>query len=273
MAFTPTDIANRALDASGVDFTLGDLEEGTRPAQVCLRAYGECVRSLHRSANWDFARKTAQLALLADATGQTAGVGTVVPIPWLYEYAYPTDCMKARFLPQTMPTPGAVPLMTGLAQVATDKIRPAPFVVATDPNYPPDLNAAYWEVQGVSPAGRTVILTNVAGASLVYTGLMLYPSVWDPQFTAAMIAFLASEVALPLNKDKKFGAQMRNQNIAIAKKKIEEARLSDGNEGAYSINREASWISARSGGSPWAGGDGNPWGGDSPITFSDGSAY
>lgn len=275
MAFTPTDIANRALDAAGVDFTLGDIEEGTRPGQVCLRAYGDCLRALLRSVNWDFARKTADLVLLADASGQTSNVGTVVPTPWVYEYAYPTDCLKARFVPQNFAYSGSVPLMTGLQPANSAKPQPASFLVATDFNYPPNLTGNYWELHGVSPSGQTVILTNVASAKLVYTALMIYPNVWDAQFMEAMIAYLASEIALPLAKDKKFGMQLRNQNILICKKKIEDARLTDGNEGTYSINREASWISARNGGAPmWAGADGaSPWGADSPITFSDGSAY
>lgn len=273
MAYTPTDICNRALDACGVDVSIGDIEEGTRPADACLRAYMECLTALLRTANWDFARKTADLVLIADATGQTAGVGTVVPIPWVYEYAYPVDCMKARFVPQNGPLQGSVPLMAGLTQIAGQRLRPAPFVVATDYNYPPDLGANYWEVQGNSPAGRTVILTNVAGAQCVYTSLQIYPSVWDSLFTSAMVAYLASEVALPLAKDKRMGLQMRNQNIAICKAKVMEARLADGNEGATSVNREASWIAARNGGLPLGMDAGNPWGADAPIAFSDGSSY
>ena len=92
---SPTAIANQSLDAAGITFTLGDIEEGTRSAQVCLRAYRHCLQQLLRAAHWNFARKQAQMELLADASGQTPNVGTIVPAPWTYEYAYPPDCMKA----------------------------------------------------------------------------------------------------------------------------------------------------------------------------------
>jgi hypothetical protein len=88
---TPASIANQALDAigRGGDIVIGDLTEGTREAKVILRAYSQCLRQLLRSANWDFARKQAPLVLLADQTGQTPNVGTIVSATnWLYEYAY-----------------------------------------------------------------------------------------------------------------------------------------------------------------------------------------
>jgi len=291
----PTDIANQALDAVGIDVSLGDLEDGTRPAQVCLRAYRQCLMQLLRAAHWDFARKTAPLTLLADATTNTPNVGTLVPVPWLYEYAYPIDCMKARFVPwNPLQNPGApagnialpqVPLSPGLGQQPPtgQRLRPARFTVATDFNYPPIQGQVTWEVQGVSPQGRTVVLTNVKQAQLVYTALMLYPSVWDPLFRAAMVAYLASEVALPLSKDKKFGLQLRAEQIKIAKEKITQARITDGNEGWYTTSHIPDWMTARNTGgvAGYGGGglgalDGSPgvlgyvW---DAIGFADNSAY
>ena len=93
------DVVNQVLDAAGVDFTISDLEEGTLPAQKVLRAYGQCRDQLLRSANWAFARKEMHLTMLADATGQTPNVSTMTVLPWVYEYALPDDCMKARFVP------------------------------------------------------------------------------------------------------------------------------------------------------------------------------
>lgn len=292
----PADIGNQALDAAGFDMTIGDLQEGTRPAQVLLRNYGQCLRQLLRAANWDFARKTADLVLLADATGQTANVGSIVPVPWVYEYAYPIDCMKVRFIPwnygqvQGIP-PGNIqtpttPLTTGAApSVATGRrLRPARFVIATDPNYPPAPRQAFWTVQGESPTGRTVILTNVKSAKIIYTALMQYPSVWDSLFREAMVAYLASQVAMPLATDKKFGMQMRKDNIEIAKMKIQEARRVDGNEGFYSSDISVDWMNTRRvGNRDWGGLGGLGWsddtgpggygGGWDSISFADGTAY
>jgi hypothetical protein len=291
----PADVANQALDAAAVEHTIGDLEEGTRTAQVLLRAYSQCLRQLTRAANWDFCRATSDLMLLADATGVNPLVGSLVPTPWIYEYAMPPDCMKVRFIPwnygqnPAIPTgniqiPTAIPLTTGQgAPISTgQRLRPARFVVATDPNYPPQAGQLYWEVQGESPQGRTVILTNVQNAKIIYTRLMIYPSVWDALFREAMVAYLASQIALPLAKDKKMGMQLRKENIELAKMKIKEARVVDGNEGFYSSDIKVDWMQTRRVGG-WGSGRGG-WGdgGDGPggfgggwdsVSLADGSAY
>ncbi len=291
----PADVANQALDAAGVEHTIGDLEEGTRTAQVTLRAYSQCLRQLLRAANWDFARKTSPLLLLADATGQTPLVGSMVPVPWIYEYAYPIDCMKVRFIPwnygqyPSVPTgniqiPTTIPLTTGQGtpQSTGQRLRPARFVVATDPNYPNPPGQLFWEVQGESPQGRTVILTNVKDAQIIYTAMMNYPSVWDSLFREAMVAYLASQIALPLAKDKKMGMALRKENIELAKMKIKEARVVDGNEGFYSSDIKVDWMQARRTGG-WGSSRGG-WGdgGDGPggfgggwdsCSFADGTAY
>lgn len=296
----PQDIANQALDAAGVDFTIGDLEEGTRPAQVLLRAYGQCLRQLLRGANWDFARRTAPMTLLGDATGQTPNVGNQVIVPWLYEYSYPTDCMKVRFIPWNGPgllppvpptniqTP-QVPLYTGEnpSPQTGQRLRPARFTIATDPNYPPAPGQITWEVQGVSPESRTVVLTNVKQALCVYTALILYPSVWDSLFRAAFVSYLASEIALPLAKgaEKKFALEIRSQLIAAVKSKLSAARAVDGNEGWYSTDISVDWMQARrSGGYGGGFGGSGAWGagfgecgvlgyGWDSVGFCDGSAY
>lgn len=300
MSSLPQDIANQALDAAGVDFTIGDMEEGTRPAQVLLRAYGQCLRQLLRGANWDFARKTAPMTLLADASGQTANVGSQVPVPWLYEYSYPTDCMKVRFIPWNgpglvSPPPPSniqlppVPLLTGQGNgqqpLTGQRLRPARFVIATDFNYPPPPGQITWEVQGVSPEGRTVVLTNVKQALCVYTALMLYPSVWDVLFRAALVSYLASEVCLSLHKDKKLALALRPQLIAAVKEKLAEARRVDGNEAFTNTTMSVDWMQYRNSGG-WRGNTGSfgpdgGFGGDcgvfgygwDSVGFSDGSAY
>lgn len=292
----PDDICAQALDAIGSEVEFANIEDGSRQSNVLLRAYRQCLMQLLRAAHWDFARKTAPLVLLADATGNTANVGTQVPVPWYYEYVYPTDAMKARFVPwnvnQTPATPPGniaipttVPLLTGLGQqpLTGQRLRPARFTVATDFNYPPPPGQITWEVQGVSPQGRTVILTNVKNAQLVYTALMLYPSVWDPLFRGAFVAYLASEVALALTKDKKFGLTLRAEQIKIAQQKITQARITDGNEGWYTNDISVDWMRFRNtGGGFGAWGGGGGFGSDGPgclgygwdsCSFADGSAY
>lgn len=212
------------------------------------------------------ARKQAPLVLLADATGQTANVGTLVPAPWTYEYQYPIDCMKVRFVPWNQQSINAgipagniqsppTPLTTGMTQQnAGQRLVPARFLVATDFNYPEPPGQITWEVQGVSPEGRTVILTNVQNAQVVYTALMRYPSVWDALFRAAFVSYLASEIALPLSRDKKLGMALRNDQIRIAKEKIMQARVTNGNETWSSSDLSVDWMQTRSVGGSWYGG-------------------
>jgi hypothetical protein len=290
--YLPTDIANLALDAIGSEIVLGDIEDGVRTAQVCLRSYRECFVQLLRGAHWQFARKQAPLLLLGDATGQTPNVGTAIIPPWIYEYAYPNDCAAVRFIPfQPAPltTSGNIslqstPLMTGLAAPPGQfsRLRPARFLIARDSNYPPQAGQQIeWQVQGVSPQGRTVICTNVPNASAVYTSVVLYISEWDALFRGAMIAYLASAIALPLSKDKKLGIELRRDQIAIAKSKIEQARIADGNETWSSSDIPVDWMSFRNYGSSnmrsLMGGD-HGFGdglfcGWSSVQFADGSCY
>lgn len=281
MSSLPADVANQALDAAGIDFTIGDLEEGTRPAQVMLRAYGQNLRQLLRAANWNWARREVDLVLLADATGQTPLVGSIVPAgEFIYEYAYPIDAAKIRFIPwhpgtnpgipagNIVPANNTAPLTTATPLRVGHRIIPAKFIIANDANYPPPPGQALSEVQGQSPSGRVVILCNVQNAKCIYTTTVFYPSMWDPLFREALVALLASVVALPLAKDKRFGMQMRKDNLEIAKAKIKEARVVDGNESVASSDIAVDWMRMRRSGGWGAsrggygdvGGQGGGWG-------------
>ena len=255
---TPTAIGNQVLDACGVHKTLGDIESGTDEANVILRAYRQNLQQLLRAAHWGFARRQSPLVLLADASGQTANVGTQVQTPWNYAYAWPNDCMKARFVPwnpfglDTTSTPtGNIAIPTtpvgpvGL-QVPQVRLIPARFLVGTDPNYPAAPGVAYDQVQGTSPGGSTVIMTNVKNASLVYTSNIVWPSLWDSQFRQALVAMIASNVVLRLQPDVKVGMALRKDNIAIAMGAIKAARITDGNEAGFAnTDHIPDWLTTR----------------------------
>lgn len=278
MANLPQDIWNQALDQAAIDFVIGDPNEGTKPAEACRRNYRTLRRSLLRAAHWDFARASVPMLLLADATGQTPNVGRIVPQPWNYEYALPTDSLKVRFVPWTnyatpggqipqgniVPPDNSVPLTGGLNAPPVNQLQqvPARFLVTQDSNYIPDLtNVEWWEIEGVSPTGRVVICTNVYMANVVYTRDVVYPNMWDDLFRTAMVALLAQEIAVPLAKDKKEGMAMRNQNIAIAKEKISAARATNANEGWVNTDHVPDFIRVRNTGS-WGNQFGNnQWGG------------
>lgn len=293
---TPSDLVNRALDAAGADTIIGDIEDGSPESNVALRHYAPVLRQLLRAAPWDMARKQAPLFLLADATGQTANVGTRVPAPWIYEYAYPTDCVRVRFVPLNPQNTGgsapagniALPTTPSTTAGSTpplnqNRLVPAPYLVTTDDQYPPQLTQGpggtpWWEIQGISPGARSVILTNVQNAYAVYTCLQLYPSLWDPQFEEAFVAALAERIALPLSKDKKMGMTFRAQNMAIAKERIRSARISDGNEMWATTDHTPDWIRVRSSGAGRGGLLGGSFLGGAycswdSYSFSNGSAF
>lgn len=278
--YSPTDVANQALDACAWPRVFGEIEDGSDESQILLRAYRQCLMQLLRAANWSFARQQAPLELLADASGNTPDVGTLVPTPWVYEYAYPIDCMRVRFIPWNLNNQAdlvpsnniqipSTPLVGGIGQQPAlgVPIRPARFVVATDFNYPPPAGTLTWDVQGVSPQGRTVVLTNVRNANAVYTSLVLYPTLWDPLFRSALVAYIASEVVMALwaKTDRKFGMQIRGEQIALVKAKVSEARALDGSEGTPTSDIVAPWMRARHTGGSWRG-----WGWGGGASGSDG---
>jgi hypothetical protein len=288
----PADVANQALDSIGSETVIGDLTEGTREAQVLLRWYGQTLRQLLRAANWNFARAEAPLLLLADASGNTPNVGTLVPTGWIYEYALPVDCMKVRFIPwqpngpNSSPPSGNIQIPSTLivanlaASPAGMKIRPARFQIASDSNYPVPIGSSY-DVQGISPQARTVILCNVPNALCVYTAMRNYPANWDSLFRQAFVAALASQIAFPLNKDKKLGMAVRTQQIQILKQTLIEARLADGNDGVSRADLSVDWMSTRFTGGSWGTGHGSAhgggydggWGGYDSIMLADGSTF
>jgi len=302
MSYTPTDVANLALDAVGRDVELGNIEEGGREANLCLRAYAKCRRELMRGAPWQFARTQKPLLLLADQSGNTPNVSTSVASgQFQYEYFYPADCARIRYIPwnpyQTPFTPtgnitppnASSPLTSGQqpAQLWLP-IRPSLYLVTNDPNIVTAPGPDGTNQQGQSPVGSTVILSNVQNASCIYTFDAVYPSLWDPLFLGAMIAYMASEICVGLwmEKDRQQAIKIRDEQIAIAKQKIGEARIADGNEGTTSTDHMASWTQARfAGTSSWAWGAGpfaaggtgtwGTWGAGwtGSVGFSDGSAY
>lgn len=265
MADTPTTIANQALDAIGVRFTLGDIEDGTREAQVLLRAYTQCVQQLSRAAHWDWCRKEEPLLLLADRTGQTPDVGTEVPGGWVYEYGYPTDCLKMRYVPwgygnSQAPSTNieipATPLYPGVNNQSPFGSRPRPsrFLVTADTRNNP-YEPGQVPVHGVSPAGNLVVLSNVKCARGVYTAYIPYPTMWDAQFRDALVAYLGAQTVMALHDDKKFAMALRGQQMQIAAQKVEHARTSDGNEGWSNSDISVDWMRTRfvGGGSNFGG--------------------
>src|ERR1700722_8040353 len=290
MSTSAADLCNRALDAIGVNGWIGDIEEGTEPAQAMLRVYGHFLRQLLRKCHWNFARRQAPLNLLQDATGQTTqyqtqnnlpgtvGPGPVGMPPWIYEYSWPIDAVLARYIPvswhfngtgipngnisisQSIPISGTTPSVLPYIRQ-----HPSRFLVTYD--VIPNLTGApaNWasipdtsQTMGQALGGQTVILSNQPEATLIYTALVTYPDQWDPLFSEAFVALLASRVAMKLCEPKSAPA-IRMQQIQLAERALDQARVNDGDEGWNDIQREASWIQTRFRGDGVAG-HGGAWG-------------
>lgn len=276
MANTPTAVANLALDAAGVNIQLGNIAQGGREANIVLRAYGECLRQLLRGAPWGFARRQLPLVLLADATGTTANVGTIVPDPqFIYSYRMPPDAARIRYIPWypganpgapagniTPPNP-SLPLVGGLTLSPLAGMRPRPslFLITNDPNAAAPLDSNFASLPGQSPVGSSVICSNVQDATCVYTFNATYPSLWDHLFLGAMVSYLASEVCIPLwtSKNPKMAMMLRKDQVEIAKARVREARVADGNEMTASSDIPVDWMQFRQTG---GGMDGASSGGD-----------
>ena len=163
---SPADIVNLALSRIGHQGRIASLFDGSAPAKRALDIYGQTRDDLLRSQDWDFAERTVILTQLkaAPAGGYSVGTpwsSTYPPPPWLYEYSYPTDCLKIRCLKQ---------------------------VPSTDPYPMPN-------VFHVANDGTKVILAEISNAILVYTGQVTDPTLWNSNFIEALTASLARRLA------------------------------------------------------------------------------
>lgn len=223
-------ICNLALDAAGTRATITTLAEPSSEARACARQYGPCLTAMLQAAHWNFARKQAALSLLKDGTVTPS---QNVPVPWLYEYAYPSDCVQARYLmPQfqvsNTTTQGDVivpPYWIG---------PPVRFIVSTD----------------LDSGGNTikVILSNMPQAVLVYTSLVTDTGLFDDVFVQALAYYIAHRISIPLSGDK----TLARTNGQLAQQLANQAEASNGNEGLTVIDGTPDWMRVRGYVSDWA---------------------
>ncbi|HEX4043280.1 MAG TPA: hypothetical protein VHY10_16400 [Xanthobacteraceae bacterium] len=238
----PVDLCNQALAmiAARANITSIAPSDGTVAGDACALLYQSTVDAFARAAHWNCLRFTAQLSLLKAAKGTPENIsGTTLPPappPWLYEYALPPDCLKARFLVPLLPQQGtSPPLTTGTSLLTPIRagVTALPFTPAVD-----------LDQEGNEIA---VLLTNLGAfsgpPSLVYTRRLLNIGLWDAQFFMGAKAALGSWLVMPVNAS----ASMLGQAMGIAKATLDAARLSDANEGPQSQDHEAEWIAGRYG--------------------------
>lgn len=227
---SPVDICNRALTEMGARTLISSLDETSSAAVACKIFYNETVEWLLRMAPWAFARRTINLTQLAiqDATSTTPNNF----YPWLVKYAYPSDCVKFRYVipPPTPPT----------AQGATiPNVTSSPIAPWVGPSrayrFLPALDT---DADGVQ---SKVLLSNIQNAVGVYTALVSNVELMDKGFKDALVAVLAHKLILPLSGN----VQLKTTFYQLAMARITEARVQDGNEAIPTANLPVDWIQAR----------------------------
>jgi hypothetical protein len=197
---SPEDIVNLALTRIGYTMRVVNLFEGSPQANAALNVYSQTRDEMLRAIDYGFAERNVNLTLLkqAPATGYfppNQWNGTVnPPPPWIFEYTYPSDCLKVR------------------------SVKPVPlFAIDFDPQ--PNVFAV--ENDNYFVPSRKVILCNVQDAQLVYTGQVTDPTLWEDDFVEALAAALGRRLA-PVLKDlnvARFAAGDEAQATAIAERR------------------------------------------------------
>jgi len=234
------EIYNRALGQVAARSTVASVSEGTTEARNCNLYYPGVRDQVLRAANWDFATKTATLALLKAAPGtpentdipDTSIWTSAQPAPpWLYEYTYPSDCLRVqRLIPQFNTMQGLSPPLfpTTLGSFTSYTQDPwGRFDVAND--------------QDENGNDFKCILTNISQALGAYTRQVTETSVWPEDFIEAVVFALAGRLATALSGDKRQVQIM----FGLADKIITDARRDDANEGLTIQDHVPDWMAVR----------------------------
>lgn len=238
---TTISVINRALLAIGSQSQVSSLNEGSAQANAASVLFTPTFESLARSAPWNCLRKQQELTLLAAAEGTPENPdGTTLPlppVPWLYSYAQPSDCLQVRFITPNLPASGGgIPIFS---------------VNTGAPTYLPSSGQIPFAVAYATDSSNNpinVILANQSSAIAVYTVNQPNPQIWDSLLQAAMVASLAAFFVPALS----LHMQLMQIQIKLAEQLIEQARVRDGVEGVTSMDHTPDFIRARNGASGWA---------------------
>jgi hypothetical protein len=151
---SPADVLNLALKPLGYKLRVGSLDDGSDAANAALDIYAQTRDALLRMSDWGFAEYIAVASLS----------GGAAPAPWLFEYTYPTDCMRLRNV--------------FYASYIADQNDPLP--------------SRYTE--GNSVALGKVVWTKATAARLVYTRQVTNPAQWEPLFVEAFATQLGERL-------------------------------------------------------------------------------
>lgn len=235
----PVGVCNLGLAEIGNRSPISSFSDGTTQARTAALFYTPKLQMLARSAPWDSFRAQIAMTQLKAAIVNGVVSSNPPPQPFQVEYAWPSDCLKARFIRPTLNAASTtIPLTTASQTYLPYAAAPnsIPFVPATD-----------YDTTG-NPI--KVILTNLYNAQLVYTrDLTQVPDLWDSLFLAAATALLGAYFINALARNK---AQMDEQ-VAIAQGAISQARAASANETINNIDHIPDFLAVRTQSAvPWA---------------------
>ena len=143
----------------------------------------------------------------AEAHQPLAALADAAPAGWTYAFALPSDCLAARAVVDGQTGPSEQPA------------PPVPFAVS----------------------GATV-LTDQAGAVLIYTRRVSDPVRFDPLFADALATKIAADLAMSRRLDR----QIRDQMVRDHQMVMAQARLTDARAGTVETTHTPDWLQARS---------------------------
>src|SRR5262249_2392469 len=233
MAASEVDIANRALSAIGTRSQIVSLTENSNEAKACNLLIDSLRDELLRLAPWNCCNNFKNMSLICAAPGTpenpTVGAAQwekgIPPPPWVYEYAYPADCLRPLYIVPQFATgfAGGVPITTAVTGGAPQFWTGGPvrFKVGIDQI---DQGTGLPSNTGID---TKVIWTNQEQAILCYNKRITDVSLMDDMFQQAWVAALAGRLVFALIGDK----QLANIKLQEANAHIAVARAGDGNEG------------------------------------------
>ena len=205
---SPADIVNAALAELKYPLRVGDLYDGTPAAKKALDIYGQARDALLRSDDWGFPRGDIVLALLKQAPpgGYVPGVSdwnsaNNPPMPYLYEYAYPSDCLMLRAIqPPAIFIPNFI-------------LRPYVFEIGND-NVP---------VTGQQSAPGRVIFCYCASAVGTYVRQVTDMTQWDVGFVDAFVAEVKRRIGPAIAEMSQGMAEAEKLDVAVEQATLQRA--------------------------------------------------
>lgn len=230
------DIVNMALAQIGARAQVSSITppDGSAESIQAGLLYQPMIDNLMRAAHWNFTRKEIDLTLLSAAKGTPENVdGTLLPIPprpWLYAYAHPSDCLKERFVLPSIPADS-----TGVPFTTADVMAVPTMFHAGSVDFAVGLD------EDSSGADIKVVLTNMSGATMVYTKRVSDVNLWDASFVIAASSYLGAWLVNALARNR----ALWTDQMKVAMDIVTSARINDGNEGVTVQDHLPDWMRVR----------------------------